>query len=198
VSLTIIPGTKLSHTTNSSLVIGLSGLIGMLGVCTAPLVGRCVGRLIPRTGVLIGIFITASSQLIVMGAGMANIAAVIISIFLLDIGQQMQQVSNHMRVYGISDLARARLNACYIISIFIGTFFQKRELIARQAMGSKVGTRVYTIGGYRTSGALSCGWIGMNLIVLLARGPHTKKWLGWQGGAELRKGNLQKEEPGTV
>jgi hypothetical protein len=195
---TITPGSKLYQTTNNSLAIGSFGLIGILGVCTAPIVGRYVDRLIPWTGVLIGIFIHASGQFIAMGAGIVNISAVIISIFLLDVGQQMQQVSNHMRVYGISDLARARLNACYIISLFIGSFFWKRGLISGQAMGSKVGTRVYTIGGYRASGALSCGWIGMNLLVLLARGPHTKKWLGWQGGAELRKGKLQKEEPGTV
>jgi hypothetical protein len=71
-------------------------------------------------------------------------------------------------------------------------------LIAGQSIGSKAGTRLYTIGGYRASGALSCGWIGMNLLILLARGPHTTKWIGWQGGAELRKGKLEKEEPGTV
>jgi hypothetical protein len=61
-------------------------------------------------------------------------------------------------------------------------------------MGSKAGTQVYTLGGYRASGALSCGWIVMNLVVLLLRGPHTKKWLGWQGGTELRRGKLRKEE----
>src|SRR5271167_4697609 len=101
---TITPGSKPSETANNSLKIGSFGLIGMLGVCTAPFVGRFVDRLIPWTGVLIGIFIHASGQLIVTGAGIVNISAVIISIFLLDVGQQMQQVSNQMRVYGISDL----------------------------------------------------------------------------------------------
>jgi predicted MFS family arabinose efflux permease len=104
----------------SSLIIGLFALIGILGVCTAPLVGRYVDRLIPWTGVLIGICIQCSGQVLVTGGGVVSIACVIIPIFLLDIGQQMQQVSNQMRVFGISDLARARLNACYIISLFIG------------------------------------------------------------------------------
>ena len=140
-------------------------------------------RLVPWTGVLIGLFIQGTGQIIVTSGGPISVAAVVIPIFLLDVGQQMQQVSNQMRVYAISDLARARLNACYIIFLFIG-----------QAMGSKAGTQVYTLGGYRASGALSCGWIVMNLVVLLLRGPHTKKWLGWQGGRELRRGKLRKEE----
>ena len=101
-------------------MIGLFGLIGILGVCTAPLVGRYVDRLIPWTGVLIGIFIQGSGQILVTGGGTVNVACVIIAIFFLDIGQQMQQVSNQMRVFAISDLARARLNACYIIFLFIG------------------------------------------------------------------------------
>jgi hypothetical protein len=106
---------------DGSLVIGLFGLIGILGVCTAPLVGRYVDRLIPWTGVLIGIFIQGSGQILVTGGGTVNVAFVILAIFFLDIGQQMQQVSNQMRVFAISDLARARLNACYIIFLFIGT-----------------------------------------------------------------------------
>jgi predicted MFS family arabinose efflux permease len=107
---------------NSSLVIGLFGLVGILGVCTAPLIGRYVDRLIPWTGVLIGICIQMSGQVIVTSAGTISVAAVVIAIFLLDIGQQMQQVSNQMRVFAISDLARARLNADYIIFLFIGNF----------------------------------------------------------------------------
>jgi hypothetical protein len=61
-----------------------------------------------------------SGQVIVTSAGTISVAAVVIAIFLLDIGQQMQQVSNQMRVFAISDLARARLNADYIIFLFIG------------------------------------------------------------------------------
>jgi ABC-type phosphate transport system permease subunit len=117
---TTILGTSPTIITNPCLVIGLFGLIGIFGVCTVPLVGRYVDRLIPWTGVLIGIFIQTSGQVILTSAATLNVAAVIIPIFLLDVGQQMQQVSNQMRVFGISDLARARLNACYIIFLFIG------------------------------------------------------------------------------
>lgn len=120
-SLIHTPGITFAYIFDGSLLIGLFGLIGILGVCAAPLVGRYVDRLIPWTGVLIGIFIQGSGQILVTGGGTVNVACVILTIFVLDIGQQMQQVSNQMRVFAISDLARARLNACYIIFLFIGT-----------------------------------------------------------------------------
>jgi predicted MFS family arabinose efflux permease len=176
-----------SRTTNLSLVIGLFALIGIFGVCAAPFVGRYVDRLIPWTGVLIGLAIQASGQVIVTSGGPVNISCVIIPILILDVGQQLQQVSNQMRVFAISDLARARLNACYIIALFIG-----------QATGSRAGTAVYTRGGYHASGALSCAWIAVNVIVLCSRGPHTKKWLGWGGGMELRWSHLRKEPEGDA
>lgn len=193
-NLTYTPGTLSPVTFDRSLVIGLFGLVGILGVCTVPLVGRYVDRLIPWTGVLIGICIQGSGQILVTGGGTVNVAFVILAIFFLDIGQQMQQVSNQMRVFAISDLARARLNACYIIFLFIGTpSFRFAGLILGQAMGSKLGTKVYTEGGYRATGALSCGWIGLNVVFLMCRGPNTKKWLGWAGGRELRRNRLPKE-----
>lgn len=65
-------------------------------------------------------------------------------------------------------------------------------------MGSKAGTQVYTLGGYRASGALNCGWVAMNLFTLLLRGPHTKRWFGWQDGGQLRKATRQKEQTENV
>lgn len=179
-------------------MIGLFGLIGILGVGTAPLVGRYVDHLIPWTGVFMGMWVQGAGQVIATAGGTVSVACVVIPIFLLDVGQQLQNISNQMRVYGISDLARSRLNACYIIFLFIGISDEALMLIIGQAMGSKAGTQVYTLGGYTGSAALSCGWIGLNLIVLLLRGPHTKKWLGWEGGAELRKGKLRTEQAGDV
>jgi predicted MFS family arabinose efflux permease len=138
---------------NGSLVIGLFGLIGMLGVCTAPLVGRYVDRLIPWTGVLIGMCIQATGQVIVTAAGLNNIAAVIIPVFLLDVGQQMQQVSNQMRVFAISDLARARLNACYIIFLFIGNSLARDVLIGKvKQWGQKRGHKFIRLAGIEQLG----------------------------------------------
>lgn len=40
-------------------------------------------------------------------------------IFLLDIGQQTQQVSNSTRIFAVNAAARARFSAVYIFSIFV-------------------------------------------------------------------------------
>ncbi|KAJ3504187.1 hypothetical protein NLJ89_g8069 [Agrocybe chaxingu] len=80
----------------STLVIGLFGLVGMLGVSLGPLVGRLIDRLVPCVG------------------------AIIIATFGLDIFTQMLQVSVSTTIFSINPAARARLNAVAILSIFIG------------------------------------------------------------------------------
>lgn len=56
-------------------------------------------------------------------------------------------------------------------------------------MGTAVGTKVFVAHGWRASAAVSMGWFGWQLIVLLARGPHCERhtWFGYQGGLEARK-----------
>ena len=73
-----------------------------------------------------------------------------------------------------------------------------KVLMVGQMIGSKAGTQVYVDGGYRASAGLSCGLVGMSLIILLLRGPHTKKWFGWDGGRELRKSRLNKQQVESV
>jgi predicted MFS family arabinose efflux permease len=162
----------------NTLDIGLFGLVGMVGVGTAPFIGRLIDGLIPWMATLIATFMILVSQAIYTGAAGINIGAVVVAAFVLDVGRQSQQVSLTTAVYGISLDARARLNACLIISIFIG-----------QVMGTSVGTRVFVQHGYHLTGAVCLAWCGWQLLVLLIRGPHVpmRTWFGWQGGAELRK-----------
>ena len=56
-------------------------------------------------------------------------------------------------------------------------------------MGTSVGSKVFNASGWRPAAALSLGWMGWQLIILLLRGPHCQRftWLGWEGGFEMRK-----------
>lgn len=56
-------------------------------------------------------------------------------------------------------------------------------------MGTAAGTKVFLEHGWRAAAALSMGWMGFQLIVLLLRGPHVprKRWVGWKGGWTLRR-----------
>lgn len=78
----------------NTLVIGLFGLVGMTGVCTAPFVGKSVDRIVPWCGVLLGNLLLIVSNVLLIGGAQTNVAFIIIAIFILDVGQQFQQVRN--------------------------------------------------------------------------------------------------------
>lgn len=65
-----------------------------------------------------------------------------------------------------------------------------------QVMGTSVGAHVFTKYGWRASAALSLGWSGFMLFMLLIRGPHVARytWFGYEGGIEVRKSKLAERE----
>ncbi|KAJ7611238.1 major facilitator superfamily domain-containing protein [Roridomyces roridus] len=78
----------------------------------------------------------------------------------------------------ISVAARARLNALFVLSLFIG-----------QIMGTAAGTKVFTTYGWRAAAAFNLGLYAWILVVIMLRGPHCERytWFGYQGGWEARK-----------
>ncbi|KAL1748346.1 major facilitator superfamily domain-containing protein [Schizophyllum fasciatum] len=157
----------------NTLVIGLFGLVGMLGIAASPLVGRAVDGLVPWNASLLAILALIIFQAIQVGANGINIAAVIIGAFGLDVFRQMLQVSLTTAIFKIDESARARLNAVLILSLFLG-----------QVMGTAAGTHVFTKYGWRACAGLSMGFCAWQLMILLARGPRCARrtWIGWEGG----------------
>jgi len=162
----------------STLQIGLFGLIGILGVACAPLIGRMIDKMVPWFATLVATLILLIFQSVLVGAAGINIGAIIVACFGLDVGRQMQQVSLSTSVFAVDPPARARMNAVMIVAIFIG-----------QVMGTAVGSKVFLENGWRAAAGLSLAWQGWQLAIILARGPHCarKTWLGWQGGTLMRK-----------
>ncbi|KAG0701921.1 major facilitator superfamily domain-containing protein [Suillus ampliporus] len=169
----------------STLVIGLFGLVGMLGVLVGPFAGRVIDKLVPWYATLIATSLLLVSQAVQTAAGGINVAAVIIACFGLDVARQSQQVSLSTRVLSISSAARARLNAILILSLFIG-----------QVMGTSVGTEVFVQHGWRACSLLMLALQGFQIIILLLRGPHCprKRWFGYEGGLEARKHVVSERE----
>ncbi|KAG6918502.1 hypothetical protein DXG01_013862 [Tephrocybe rancida] len=167
----------------STLVIGLFGLVGMLGVALVPLLGRWVDKLLPWHSLLINIILLICFQAIQTGAGGIHISAIVIAILGIDLFRQTTQVSISMATYSISDEARSRLNAVMVLSFFIG-----------QVVGTSVGTKVFVEKGWRAGSGLSMGWYGLQLLVLFVRGPHCRRftWFGYEGGLEGRKSVLER------
>ncbi|KAG8856474.1 hypothetical protein FRB96_006440 [Tulasnella sp. 330] len=150
----------------------------LVGVATAPFVGRLVDKLVLWVGMLVAICILIISTVILtVGSGL-NIAAVVIVCLGLDMGLQLGQVSTTSKIYQIDPAYRSRLNAVYVVAIFSG-----------QLVGSAVGSKIYLSSGWRASAGASIGFSGLMLIVMLMRGPHCKRytWFGWEGGARFAK-----------
>ena len=56
-------------------------------------------------------------------------------------------------------------------------------------MGTAVGTKVFVEHGWRASAGVSMAWYGLQMVILLLRGPHVERytWFGYEGGFEARK-----------
>jgi len=67
-------------------------------------------------------------------------------------------------------------------------------------MGTAAGTKVFLQHGWRPAAALSLGWMGFQLGVLLLRGPHNprKRWMGWKGGWTLRQEKEKELSPSNA
>ncbi|KAK0490417.1 major facilitator superfamily domain-containing protein [Armillaria novae-zelandiae] len=185
VTLTFLLGGEPYH--YSTLVIGLFGLIGIFGVCMTPLAGRLLDKLLPWYSSVLATIFTACFQGLLVGAAGINIAPIILAVLGIDIFRQILQVSLQVSIFSISREATARLNAVFVISLFLG-----------QVMGADVGSRVFLEYGWRAGAGLSLGWTGLALLILLVRGPHCerKTWFGYQGGFRQKKVKQQDEENG--
>ncbi|KAI0671253.1 major facilitator superfamily domain-containing protein, partial [Trametes maxima] len=179
VTLTFLLGGPPYH--YSTVVIGLFGLVGMVGVAMAPLIGRTIDKLVPWSATLVAILALLATFSIQTAAVGLNVAVVIIVCIGLDIFRQTQQVSLTTAVLGLDANARSRLNAVVILSLFIG-----------QVMGTAVGSKVFTEHGWRPDAALNLGWTAWTLVILFLRGPHCPRytWIGWEGGFELRRSRV--------
>ncbi|KAI0072585.1 MFS general substrate transporter [Panus rudis PR-1116 ss-1] len=155
----------------STLAIGLFALIGIAGVCCAPLIGRVVDKLDYYVAVMIATIALIIVWAIETGAGGISLAAPIITCFGMDLFRQMQHVSMTSWVFGIEPAARARLNAVLMIALFIG-----------QVTGTSAGAAVFLKFGWRPAAALALAWQGFCLVVLLLRGPRVGRytWFGWK------------------
>ncbi|EPQ53903.1 MFS DHA1 protein, partial [Gloeophyllum trabeum ATCC 11539] len=165
----------------STLDIGLFGLLGIFGIMSAPFVGRLIDGLIPWAAGLLFIGLILVAMAIQTAAGGISIGAVAVAIFVLDVGVQGLQVALTTNVFSINPSARARLNAFVILC----SDARKQG----QVMGTSVSTRLFVKGGYRAVGYFALGLAGLDLVLLLLRGPRLPhhRWLGWTGGLGLRK-----------
>lgn len=107
-------------------VAGSFGLIGAVGAMIAPFAGRMSDRMGARavvtiagavlTGSYLWLWLSVSAPLHVA----LHMAALVAGVIALDVGQQMMQVGNQTRIFGLDPGARGRINTVYMTLYFTG------------------------------------------------------------------------------
>ncbi|KAL8776803.1 MAG: hypothetical protein Q9194_002936 [Teloschistes cf. exilis] len=161
----------------STLVIGLFALIGIASMLLGPVYSRHVtDRFIPLFSVVLGLCICLTGTIIGTYTGSFTVGGPVIQAFALDFGIQTSQIANRSAIYGILPQARNRVNTAFMLSAFCG-----------QLTGTAVGNHIYAIGGWKSSGSTSVGFLAAALVLCAGRGPREEGWYGWGGGWSLRR-----------
>ncbi|KAF9557374.1 MFS DHA1 transporter [Agrocybe pediades] len=174
VTLTFLLGGAPYH--YSTLIIGLFGLIGLVGVAAGPLSGRVVDKIRPWHSLLLcTTFLLVFQAVQVVGGGI-HVSAVIISGVGQDFFQQIQCVALATYIFSVSKAAISRLNALYMVSFYIG-----------QIIGSSAGTTIFFRYGWRAAAFFSFALYAAQLGLLVARGPNCSAgaWVGYEGGVSI-------------
>ncbi|KAI1350692.1 major facilitator superfamily domain-containing protein [Xylaria sp. FL0043] len=161
----------------SSLEIGLFAFIGVAVICLAPVWSRLITD---RFVFLFSSILGLSFELvgIVVGTFISNftVAGPIVQAIFMDTGSNFAHTANRSNIYGLDPRARNRVNTVYMVFCFAG-----------QLTGTAVGNRLYAQGGWVWSSSMNIGFIGLAILVGLARGPRESRWVGWKGGWNIRK-----------
>ncbi|KAJ5142647.1 uncharacterized protein N7515_001434 [Penicillium bovifimosum] len=170
----LLSGTPYTYPT---VTIGLFSLAGLTPMFLGPLFSRYViDRFEPQLSILVSLGILIIGVSIGTYTGTYSVAGPIIQAALQDFGLQMTQIANRISIYSVAPKARNRINTGYMMGVFCG-----------QLMGTSVGNRLYSQGGWILSGSVNLGFIGAALGICLLRGPAEKGWIGWSGGFPIRR-----------
>jgi len=106
--------------------IGLFGIVAIGGALVAPYFGKLADKGNTRRSLLITVGMIICS-LVLLKVLPLSIIAMVIAIFVLDIGVQATQITNFARIYSLDENSHSRLNTIYMTTYFIGggigTFF---------------------------------------------------------------------------
>jgi predicted MFS family arabinose efflux permease len=106
--------------------IGLFGLVAIGGALVAPYFGKLADKGNTRSSLLLTVAMIIFS-LILLKVFPLSLIAMVIAIFVLDIGVQATQITNFAKIYSLDENSHSRLNTIYMTTYFIGggigTFF---------------------------------------------------------------------------
>ena len=158
----------------SSTIVGLFGLIGVSTMILGPLYSKYIIKPLeqPLLSVLVGKTISFAGVVVGTYTGHRSLAGPIIQALLLDAGLMVVQIANRLAIHPVSPQARNRVNTAFVSMLYLGSL-----------TGTKVGNSVYEqYGGWWASGTCSVAILAFSYIIIVLRGPHETRWIGWKGG----------------
>ncbi|RYP74996.1 hypothetical protein DL771_002644 [Monosporascus sp. 5C6A] len=164
------------------LTVGLFALIGVSPVLLNPVISWfLISRIHPTGSMLIAHIVTLSAICIGTFVGTFSLAGPVIWAFLGDLGMNTIVIANRMAIANVDPTAQNAVNAVYMVSMFCGQLF-----------GTAAGNALYEKGGWTHSGALNIAQMVAGMLIIIARGPHEKGWIGWGDGWNLKNKNVEK------
>jgi len=154
---TLAPIELIRHHGFSQSQVAIFALVGAVGAIAAPIAGRLADAGHGRRGTLIALLLAPAA--LMMGAlpGSGYLWLVVCAV-LLDFAVQLSMVLGQREVYAIDPHSRARLNAVYMTSIFVGG-----------ALGSLVASPLYEHFGWQLSALAVASLPLLALVMFLVR-----------------------------
>jgi len=141
----------------SQIQVAIFALVGAVGAVAAPIAGRLADAGHARKGTLVALLLAPISLLVAALPGSGYVWLVVCAV-LLDFAVQLNMVLGQREVYALDPHSRARLNAVYMTSIFVGG-----------ALGSLVASPLYEHFGWSLSAMLVAAVPGLALVMFLTR-----------------------------
>ncbi|WP_460124277.1 MFS transporter [Pseudomonas sp. S2_C03] len=154
---TLAPIELIRHHGFSQSQVAIFALVGAVGAIAAPIAGRLADAGHGRRGTLVALLLAPAA--LMMGAlpGSGYLWLVVCAV-LLDFAVQLSMVLGQREVYAIDPHSRARLNAVYMTSIFVGG-----------ALGSLVASPLYEHFGWHLSALAVASLPLLALVMFLGR-----------------------------
>ncbi|AZD80276.1 MFS transporter [Pseudomonas chlororaphis] len=154
---TIVPIELIRQHGFSQAQVAVFALVGAVGAIAAPIAGRLADAGHGQRGTLVALLLAPLSLLIGALPGSGYLWLVVCAV-LLDFAVQLNMVLGQREVYAIDPHSRARLNAVYMTSIFVGG-----------ALGSLVASPLYEQVGWSLSATSIAAVPGLALLLFLLR-----------------------------
>lgn len=152
---TVAPLELVRHYGFSQTHVALFALVGAIGAIAAPIAGRLADAGHTRRATRVALVLAPLAFALTLAGPLTGVIGLVLCAVLLDFAVQLNMVLGQREVYGLEQNSRARLNALYMTSIFIGG-----------ASGSAIASPIYEIFGWQ--GAALAGAAFPVLALLLA------------------------------